>query len=802
MKDFKPNIPPFELEDSKIRKALIFGSVVALASTPNVDILADDDEAVEEIIVTASKRESKIEDLPMSVQAIMGSRLDDVGVNDFMDYAELIPSLSYIQYGPGRSAFYLRGTSDGNFGNLAGPNTTVALYIDESPINTVGVNPDMHIYDMERIEVLNGPQGTLYGSSAQGGTVRLITNKPQKGKLDFGFEVDTSGVEKGSNSDSVETYINAPLGKNSALRISAYEVNEGGFIDLVGGTKTFSASNYSVPLHEEANHNDSTVKGYRASLRAWFNNNLTGTFTHISQESLTNGSWDHQPTTLGDLQSSKVINEFTDDEWDQTNLTIEGSLNDSISFTYAGTFFDRDVRYLWDYNDYVEYMGIDSGMGDTNYSFNYYTCDYYANYYSYYYYGTYDDASCNNPTMWADYSLHTERDTHEFRLTSGSNDDRLQWIIGVFYDKLENPYKYTYLFPGLQDYYTTSRNGWYDTSTWNGGGDLPASRAGIWWDLDNIREDEMKAIYGEATFAVTDKTKITLGLRKFDSKLHIVARDGYFGGFGESYWGHNNDRIEEDSGTSPKFAIAHSLDNGALLYLNYSQGYRPGGTNRINKNSELAPLFYDSDELTNVEVGYKYVSADGTKRYNATFYSMNWKDMQSANFDLDLASISFNSNIGDAVIQGLEADLTMLSDNGYTVIMGATFLNPRLDEDYILDGAILATEGTRLANVPKIKGSIAVNKIFDLRSGRSGHWNFSLGRTGKRKTSMTNPIDVNAYTSANFSTAIEGEKWATVFYLDNIFDTRAVLFDYQGYRPETKFTNRPRTLGLRLKYKL
>ena len=309
-----------------------------------------------------------------------------------MDYAELIPSLSYIQYGPGRSAFYLRGTSDGNFGNLAGPNTTVALYVDESPINFVGLNPDMHIYDMERIEVLNGPQGTLYGSSAQGGTVRLITTKPQRGELDFGIEVDTSGVSKGSTSDSIEAYINAPISDNTAIRAIAYEVNEGGFIDLVGGTKTFSGSNYTVPLHEDDNSNESSVKGFRASLRTWFNENLTGTLTHISQESSTTGSWDHQPTVLGDLKSSKVIGEFTDDEWDQTSLTLEGSLQNDISFTYAGTFFDRDVRYLWDYNDYVEYYNLDSPFQNGFGYYSYYTCDYYT--YSYYYYGTWDGA-CN-----------------------------------------------------------------------------------------------------------------------------------------------------------------------------------------------------------------------------------------------------------------------------------------------------------------------------------------------------------------------------------------------------------------------
>ena len=789
MKDLNSNLPPFELDNSKIKKALFFSSAIALTTTPTIDVYAEDKEAEEEIIVTASKRTSRIEDLPMSVQAITGSRLEDAGVNDFMDYAELIPSLSYIQYGPGRSAFYLRGTSDGNFGNLAGPNTTVALYIDESPINFVGLNPDLHIYDMERVEVLNGPQGTLYGSSAQGGTVRLITNKPQRGEFDFGIEADTSSVSKGSMSDSIETFINAPLSDNTSIRASAYEVNEGGFIDLVAGSRTFSASNYSVPLHEDDNSNESSVKGFRASLRTWFNDNLTGTLTHISQESYTDGSWDHQPKTLGDLKSSKVIGEFTDDEWDQTSLTLEGSFKNDISFTYAGTFFDRDVRYLWDYNDYVEYYNLDSPFQNGFGYYSYYTCDYYT--YSYYYYGTWDGA-CNNPTMWADYSLSMERETHEFRVSSGTIEDNLQWIIGVFYDKLENPYQYTYKWPGLQSYYS---NG-----VWGGTG--IAGREGIWWDLDNLREDEVKAIYGEATFALTEKMRLTVGLRKFDSKYRMVAKNGYFGGFGPAYYGHDNDRVEEDSGTSPKLALAYALDNDALLYFNFSQGYRPGGTNRTNKNSDAAPLFYDSDKLNNFELGYKYASSDGTKRYNAAFYSMNWKDMQSANFDLDLASISFNSNIGDAIIQGLETDVTLLTANGYSFIAGMTLLHPRLDEDYVLNGNVLATEGTRLANVPKVKASIAINKSFEMKGGLNGYWDLSLSRTGKRKSSMTNPIDQNAYTLANLSSTIEGSNWAAVLYIDNLFDTRATLWEYSGYRPETIFTNRPRTLGLRLKYKL
>ena len=128
------------------------------------------------------------------------------------------------------------------------------MYIDESPINTVGLNPDLHIYDMERIEVLNGPQGTLYGSSAQGGTVRLITKKPQLDEFDLGAELDVSSGSDADNSESLEAYINLPISDNVAARVSAYNVTEGGFIDLVGGTRTFSGSGYEVPLSVSYTH--------------------------------------------------------------------------------------------------------------------------------------------------------------------------------------------------------------------------------------------------------------------------------------------------------------------------------------------------------------------------------------------------------------------------------------------------------------------------------------------------------------------------------------------------------------------
>tara|TARA_Y100001970_G_scaffold180262_2_gene219490 strand:- start:16100 stop:18451 length:2352 start_codon:yes stop_codon:yes gene_type:complete len=778
-------IPSFELDEQILKRALAFSTISSFASFGSTELFTDEqNNDVQEVVVTANKRESKIEDLPMSVQAITGSRLESANVNDFMDYAELIPSLSYIQYGPGRSAFYIRGTSDGNFGNLAGPNTTVAMYIDESPINTVGLNPDLHIYDMERIEVLNGPQGTLYGSSAQGGTVKLITNKPQRGQFEAGAEIDLSSGQDVDNSESIEAFINIPVGDNMAARVSGYDVTEGGFIDLVGGTKTFTGSGYQVPLISSEDHNESEVKGFRASLRAWINDKLTLTLSHINQESYTTGSWDHQPSTLGDLKSNKVIAEFTDDDWSQTSITLEGSLNDA-SFTYAGTFFDRDVRYLWDYNDYVEYYNLDS-TSTNGFGYNsYYTCDYY----SYYYYGTFEGA-CNDPTMWADYSLNMERQTHEFRIAGGEEGDKLQWLIGIFYDKLENPYKYTYKWPGMQSYYSDG--------TWGGTG--TSGREGIWWEADNLREDETKAVYGEAIISLNNRTSLTLGLRAFDSKLLFDARDGYFGGFGIDYYGHDANRTEEDSGLSPKIALSRTLDNDALLYFNFSQGYRPAGTNRTNKNSDAAPLYYDSDELKNYEIGYKYSNQDGSYRFNAAYFLMDWQDMQTAVYDRDLATIQFNTNIGDAKITGLELDWSIFTENGYNLLIAGSFTNPKLNENFMLNGNLLATPGTQLANVAKRKFSISINKDFTV-NGMDAFWDLNISRTGKRKSSITNPINQGAYTLAGFSSTLQGTNWDAILYIDNLMDERAVIWEYQGYRPETKFTNRPREIGLRLKYK-
>jgi len=169
------------------------------------------EEDVEEVVVTASKREANLQDLPMAVQAITSEELEAKNISDFNDIANLVPSITVDDSGSGNSYFYIRGVSDGGFGNRAGAQASTALYIDEQPLSTIGGNPDLHVYDIERVEILTGPQGTLYGSSSQAGTVRIITKKPNPDATELGFDVEYGDVHDGTPDRSLEAFVNLPL---------------------------------------------------------------------------------------------------------------------------------------------------------------------------------------------------------------------------------------------------------------------------------------------------------------------------------------------------------------------------------------------------------------------------------------------------------------------------------------------------------------------------------------------------------------------------------------------------------------
>jgi outer membrane receptor protein involved in Fe transport len=190
---------------------------VALTAAGSAPALLAQEEAMalEEVVVTARKRTESLQDVPISIQALSSTKLKQLGITSFDEYAAMLPTVSFTGIGPGTNRIYMRGAADGGDGNASGSQPSVGLYLDEQPVTAIGANLDIHIYDIERIEALAGPQGTLYGASSQSGTLRIITNKPDPSAFDAGFDLDYSDTEDGDTSHSIEGFLNIPLGERT-----------------------------------------------------------------------------------------------------------------------------------------------------------------------------------------------------------------------------------------------------------------------------------------------------------------------------------------------------------------------------------------------------------------------------------------------------------------------------------------------------------------------------------------------------------------------------------------------------------
>jgi iron complex outermembrane recepter protein len=191
------------------------------------------------IIVTAQKRSENIQAVPMSIQALGNQQLEEQNISNFQDYTRALPSISYQTLQPGTTNVYMRGVASGGDGNHSGSLPSVGVYLDEQPVTTIGGTLDVHIYDIARIEVLRGPQGTLYGASSEAGTIRIITNRPETSHLYGGVDGELNAVEHGSIGGSLEGFLNVPISDSAALRLVAWYQHDAGYIDNVPGTRAF-----------------------------------------------------------------------------------------------------------------------------------------------------------------------------------------------------------------------------------------------------------------------------------------------------------------------------------------------------------------------------------------------------------------------------------------------------------------------------------------------------------------------------------------------------------------------------------
>ena len=674
------------------------------------------------IIVTATKREENLQDVPVSIQAIGTKKLDQLNISNFEDYTKQLPSVSFQTAAPGFTTVYMRGVASGGDGNHTGSLPSVGFYLDEQPVTTIGGTLDVHVYDIARIESLAGPQGTLYGASSQAGTIRIITNKPELGVTTGRIDAEINKVAHGGWGGSLEGMINLPVSDRIAFRASAFYQRDAGYIDNVFGERTYCGDvilgpdpddpTQQIPvgcvrngIHVDnaefvkKNFNTNRTYGGRAALKIDLDDNWTITPAIMHQNSKTKGVF-YMDADQGDLETQRFREEPGKDKFTQYALTVEGKIG-SFDITYAGAYMHRPNFAIADYTEYTDaYDAYYESYGGI------------ANYFNF------KDEAGNNidPRQYITGGNNFKKLSQELRISSPV-ENRFRVIAGAFYQRQSNDI--------LQEYHVDNLAA---SLSVNG-------RPGLVWLTKQERIDRDYAVFGEASFDITPKITFTGGARYYKFNNTVFG----FAGFGRNplfIQDSNGDPIDptippnaaNSSGTgvaqcittsgdslrdsqingtdttlildgalngTPCINVADFVDGeivpkrskdtgwtyklngtwkpreGLMFYATRSTGYRPGG---INRQPGLAG--YDADFLINNEIGWK--TTFGPFRWNGAVYHQVWEKFQFS--FLGENSLTVVQNGRDARINGLETDVNY-SEGGLTLNAAMAYTDAKLKEN-------------------------------------------------------------------------------------------------------------------------
>ncbi len=782
--------------------AIAIAVATALGSTPYVQAEeAEESQGIEEVIVTVRKRQESLQDIPTTVQALSEEFIEELGAKNMEDYTRFIPGLTLISFNPGSSNIIFRGitTGLGDFIGQAG----ASVYMDETSLTSVGSQPDIRMIDIQGVQALAGPQGTIYGGSAQAGVMRIQTNKPDLSGFDASVDM---GYRTGSESDAsydINAMLNIPINEQFAIRLVAEKAEDGGFVDNVFGyTPNYNSlwgevlSEYDNADMVEENWNSTDYDTMRVSARWEPNDDWAITFTHHYQKNESHASNDYNPF-VGDLQAVYFNKNHREDEWNLSALTIEADLG-WAQLVSSTSFFKRDVN-----------LSVDGSVYFRSYTM-------YCAYYAKYCYGTQgrytsaytpgsDITGVVEETEWKD------RFTQEIRLSHHGDD--YDWLLGLFYEDGNDDWDSVWMKP-------TSLPGGFATST----------AAGYWLDqhdhLDSYPEDPIAtwlstdrttwtqvALFGEFTWHYDDKTDITVGGRYFqhdNDKYYLVynpnnvrAPDYYEGSYATTV------ASGSDKDFVPKISISHKLSDSKMIYALYTEGFRPGGSNRKRGDPDriVFDREFDPDKVANYEIGAKTRWAENTVQLNLSYFYMDWSDYQLEVVDpsktacLDVSDPNYTdkcgqpwqkvvANMGDAHTQGLQTDVVWIPAEGWEVGGNFQLLEAETDTDVPIAGI---TAGLELPNVSELKSSAWVNRRWDVNFIPGGEMYFrgqysyaseSLNQIDSSNVYDTNPVLANdAFSIMDLSLGLISHEndWEVKFYINNVTDERAQYYNASGY---------------------
>ena len=768
--------------------AAAVSAVLAMAATAS----AEEPVGLGEVIVTATKRAERLQDVPESISAFDSKSIAMHGLQQMDDVAKLIPGLSLGDREPGGTTIVFRGVASS--GLQFGAVSSSALYLDEQPITQSGRNPDPRLIDIERIEALRGPQGTLYGASSQSGTLRIITNKPDPSGFDSWAAAQVSNTSSGSNSYDISAMVNAPLIENKlALRLVGFSSEDAGFIDNVlsnsqGGTFT----NADVAKKDV---NKTTTDGARAALRWDVTDNVNATFGVVFQDVHGDGHGDVNPGS-GDLNQVRFSRESLDDRWYQLALTLNASLpfGDAV---LSASYFDRDFRYEADATDY-EFRFNQTAIYDGK--------------------AIYDFGG--DPRGFATNHETANITTFEARLTSpAGSESRWGWLAGLFYSQERGHMEFDSF---VRDYQDTGSFAYFSYIEYNSFGNTlaPTER----WFLGRYdTELDQKAVFGEVNFDVNENFTITAGGRWFDYDRKFVQHQEQPEGFSGDTRLDGNQKNSE-TGSVAKLNFTYTFDEDRMIYATYSEGFRVGGSNPL-KPASILPRDFKSDQLQNIEVGAKTEWMNNRLRFNIAAYYMKWKDfavqIEDPQNGPDPIATVFQLgyvNLPTAVIPGVEVELAFSVNDEWQLDGSFGWNDAKVDKATTLtltddlgnDFTFTVSDGARLPLTPDWTATLGIEyRPAGQLLNAKPFARFDVSYVGKSINSLEgiesvvsgNPPQIqDAYQTGDLRFGLDGEHWSGSIFVDNVWDERANLFLSNRWAVQRQSMNRPRTVGVQFRY--
>ena len=744
---------------------------------------AEDDANI--IIVTATKRDANLQDIPFSINAQTAEDIQKSGAVTLEDLSRNVAGLSVQNLGPGQSQVSVRGVSAGQVvRDQPGVKEQVGVYLDESVISLSLFTPDIDLYDLNRVETLRGPQGTLFGSGSVGGTIRYITNQPKIGVMEGSVEANLNLVDGDDIGGHLKGAVNIPMGDTAAVRAVGYYTRYGGFINAVGpagGDDVNSGERY----------------GGRLALTFEPSDNLSITPRIVYQKITADGFNRQDIYNLYGNQFTTTRPQVTYDEREQYLLLREGfedetliaDLNVNIGFggarlTSVTSYINRDILVSRDASALTGSVSVDLGF---------------------------PDAGVLLPSNLVD-TTDLETWSQELRLAS-DNDSPFQWVIGGFYSKVDRVYTQTLPTPGYDAVTDATLGAGTSAAVANGFGVNSPYNAFLPYDIKQF------ALFGEVSYDLSDAFTATAGGRYYDFK---ETRSFVSGGLFAN--GDNRTDSTKSSGFTPRFLLSYDISDRVTVNAQASKGFRLGGVNDPLNLPLCTPadaaLFggfqdYDDETLWNYELGIKSQGRGFT--FNAAGF---YNDIRNLQVTLDAGSCSSRIvfNVDKAHSMGVEFELGLSPSDGLDFNLSGSLIEAEFDTTLpgVLATATGIREGNRLPSVPKFQLSASGSYEWPIGDAANMYVAASVQHVGTRFTqpadqennprtfvhglpfggapaasSTTVNLQLPDYQLVNLSAGVDFDNGLSLIaYVNNLFDENALLsFDRErGGRARLGYT--------------